>query len=330
VAPFPGAVNLSPSVSEAGIWVAGAEGRLALLDPKTGTTRWVASVSRSITSGVGVGGSLAAVATAEGELIAFDPSGKQLWKSALGAEAVTIPRVTERGVYVRCSDRRILGFDRATGGRLWSSTRTGPNLVLRQTSMIAAVDGRLFLGFPGGRLAAIDESAGSQIWEAAVAVPRGSNEIERIADVVGLPSVSAQDVCAVAYQGRVACFDSASGRALWNRELSSTGGLSGNASTIAVADERGNVHAFSRSGSSLWRQVGLVGREPSAPALAGSRLILSDRDGLVYALSLDDGAIEARSATDGKPASSAPVISGDLVLVQTLRGALHAFTVGAA
>lgn len=317
-------------MTHSGIWVASPEGRLALLDPATGAARWTLSVARSVVAGVGARGAFGALATSDGDLIAFDAAGKQLWKVTLGAEAVTVPAVTEQGVYVRCSDRRTLGFERMTGKRIWSLTRTGPNLVLRQTASIAASDRRLFLGFPGGRLAALDESTGAQIWETAVAVPRGSNEIERIADVVGLPSVSAQDVCAVAFQGRIACFDRASGRMLWNRDLSSPGGVAGTGTMIAFCDERGYVHAFSRSGASLWRQAGLAGRSPSAPAFAGSRLILSDRDGLVYALALDDGAIEARSPTDGKPAAGAPLIAGDLALVQTVRGALHAFAIGAA
>jgi len=329
-APFAGGVNCAPAVTHSGIWVASPEGRLALLDPATGAARWTLSVARSVVAGVGARGAFGALATSDGDLIAFDAAGKQLWKVTLGAEAVTVPAVTEQGVYVRCSDRRTLGFERMTGKRIWSLTRTGPNLVLRQTASIAASDRRLFLGFPGGRLAALDESTGAQIWETAVAVPRGSNEIERIADVVGLPSVSAQDVCAVAFQGRIACFDRASGRMLWNRDLSSPGGVAGTGTMIAFCDERGYVHAFSRSGASLWRQAGLAGRSPSAPAFAGSRLILSDRDGLVYALALDDGAIEARSPTDGKPAAGAPLIAGDLALVQTVRGALHAFAIGAA
>jgi outer membrane protein assembly factor BamB len=328
-APFPGGVNLAPAVTESGVWVASSDGRLALLDPGKGTVRWAVNVARSIAAGVGARGALGVVATADGDLAAFDDLGKQLWKVALGAEAVTVPAVTGRGIYVRCSDRRTLAFERSTGRRLWSFPRTAPNLVLRQTSMIGSADGRLFVGFPGGRLAALDELTGSQVWETAVAVPRGSNEIERIADVVGVPSVASRDVCAVAFQGRIACFDNASGRMIWNRELSSAGGLAGTASVIAVSDEQGNVHAFSRTGSSLWRQTALAGRSPSTPAFAGSRLILSDLEGFVYALSLDDGAIEARSPTDGNPVAGAPLVAGDLALVQTTGGALHAFTIGA-
>jgi outer membrane protein assembly factor BamB len=326
-ADFPGAVNVVPTLTESGLWVASATGRLALVDPQSGAVRWSVQTERSVTAGVGALGSFAVVATSDGSLLAYDAQGKRLWRAELGAEAVTVPTVTEQGVYVRCSDRRTLAFDRRTGRRIWSLSRSAPNLVLRQTTGITALDSRLFLGFPGGRLAAVDALGGAQIWETAVAVPRGSNEIERIADVVGWPSVVQQDVCAVAFQGRLACFETATGRMLWSRELSSSMGLAGSASVLAVADEKGHIHAFSRSGASLWRQTALAGRSPSAPVVSGARMLISDVDGLLYAIALDDGAIEARVTTDGRPASGAPIQSGDRVWLQTRGGALHAFAI---
>jgi outer membrane protein assembly factor BamB len=329
-AAFPGAVNRSPAATAAGIWAAGDDGRLALLDPATGAPRWTVVAGRSIVAGVGARERIGVVATAEGRLIAFEADGRRLWSADLGAEAVTIPAVGERAVFVRASDRRVLAFDLASGRRLWSVTRSGPALVLRQTSLITLADTRLFLGFPGGRLAAFGQANGVQAWDAAVTQPRGSNEIERIADVVGAPSFVSQDVCAVAFQGRIGCFDAATGRTLWSRELSSPTGLAGTAAMLAVADERGHLHAFSRTGASLWRQTGLAERTPSTPAFADRRLIVGDVGGFVYALSLDDGNILARAATGGRPIQGAPVIAGDLVLVQSRQGALHALAIGPA
>lgn len=324
---FPGAVNRAAAVTEAGLWVVGDEGRLALLDPGTGAVRWSLVAGRSIVAGVGARGPIGVVATAEGRLLAFDANGQRRWSADLGAEAVTLPALGERAVFVRASDRRILAFDLESGKRLWSVTRSGPPLVLRQTSLITVADTRLFLGFPGGRLAVLGQSNGVQVWDASVTQPRGSNEIERIADVVGAPSFAGQDVCAVAFQGRIACFDAATGRTLWARDLSSATGLAGTSTMVAVADERGHLHAFSRSGASLWRQVALADRQPSTPAIAGSRLLVGDLGGFVYALSADDGSIQARLATDGRPIVGAPVIVGNLALIQTRQGGTHALSI---
>ena len=67
--------------------------------------------------------------------------------------------------------------------------------------------GGLFVGTAGGRLLAIDAQTGTIAWDGTVATPKGATELERIADVTSLPYVDDNEACAVAYQGRVACFD---------------------------------------------------------------------------------------------------------------------------
>ena len=57
-------------------------------------------------------------------------------------------------------------------------------------------------------------------WDGTVANPKGSTELERIADVTSMPLALDKDVCAIAYQGRVACFDMARGTLSWSRDIS--------------------------------------------------------------------------------------------------------------
>ena len=77
----------------------------------------------------------------------------------------------------------------------------------------------VFAGFPGGKLVAINLSNGSVGWEAVVSRPRGATELERITDITSLPVADEYQICAVAFQGRVACFEIASGN-LWARDAS--------------------------------------------------------------------------------------------------------------
>ena len=64
---------------------------------------------------------------------------------------------------------------------------------------------------------------------------------------MGDPAVQGREVCAAAYQGRVACFEAASGRQTWSGELSSLTGVSLDARYAFVSDDRGSVHALDRS-----------------------------------------------------------------------------------
>jgi len=98
---------------------------------------------------------------------------------------------------------------------------------VRNTSSGVASRGGVFIGMPGGRLLALDLQTGAIGWDGAVATPKGATELERIADVTSRPLIEERQACAVAYQGRLACFEIARGSIAWTRDLSSLTGLAG-------------------------------------------------------------------------------------------------------
>ncbi len=139
--------------------------------------------------------------------------------------------------------------------------------------------------------------------------------------------VTEREVCAVAYQGRIACFDAASGNPLWSRELSSTVGLAIDARYVLVSDDKGAVHALDRAGgTSVWKQDRLFLRRLTAPLALGREIAVGDIGGYVHFLSRESGAFVGRVATDGSPIRSPLVSLGDGFLVQTRDGNLYALS----
>ena len=104
----------------------------------------------------------------------------------------------------------------------------------------------MYAGFAGGKLIAINLKNGAVRWEAAVSRPRGATELERITDITSLPVIDEQQVCAVAYQGRVACFEIATGNQIWARDVSSNAGLAMDNHYIYVSENRGVVSAYDK------------------------------------------------------------------------------------
>ena len=102
-----------------------------------------------------------------------------------------------------------------------------------------------------------------------------------------------------------------------------TAGVDVDGRSVAVCDEKGHVHLFSRTGSSIWRQEKLAGRGLSGPLLAPAHVLVGDSEGVVHLLRRDDGALLARVDL-GRPLSGAGVLIDTLALVQTMGGALHA------
>jgi outer membrane protein assembly factor BamB len=229
---------------------------------------------------------------------------------------------------VRSADGRIFGLDARDGKRRWYYQRSTPALTVHSPVGVSIFGDVVYAGFAGGKLAAISLSNGGLRWEATVALPRGTTELERVTDVIGLPVVQGREVCAVAYQGRIACFDLVQGQALWGRELSSTSGLALDVRYAYVSDDKGAVHALDRtSGTSLWKQDKLSLRNLSAPLALGREIVVADIQGYVHFLSRDSGAFVGRVATDGSPISTTPVkLSNGGFLVQTRNGGLYALS----
>ena len=120
----------------------------------------------------------------------------------------------------------------------------------------------------------------------------------------------------------MACFAAPTGRAIWARDVATAGGIDIDARLVSVSDDKGHVQAYSRTGTSVWRQEKLARRDPSAPLSVGPALVVGDVQGFVYLLSRDDGAIAARFASDGTPVVSPAAAHERTAIVQTSGGTL--------
>jgi len=281
---------------------------------------------RPLAGGIGADKGLLVAGTLKGEVLAYEATGKQKWLSQVSSEIVTPPVVSGGVAVVRSVDGRVWGLNMADGKVRWQFQRSQPPLILRNYAPVAVVDGFVYVGLAGGRLAALALADGRVLWESAVAQPKGASELERVADVASTPAVDHGQVCAVAFQGRVACFAANNGSVSWARDVSSYAGLAMDANNVFVTDETGNVLAYERSGGRLlWKQEKLYGRRVSGPAVYQGNVVVGDLEGVVHVLSAKDGSLLARQKTDGSPIVVAPRTVANKLIVQTSGGGLYAF-----
>ena len=311
---------LQPAVLENAIFAASAEGTVVRLAPATGEVVWRTDAKSKISGGVGSDGFIVAVGTARGEVLTFGADGKPLWRAQVLGEVQSPPLVGRGLVIVRASDFRVTAFDAETGRRRWSYQRATTPLTLRGPSEMAFAGDQVVAGFPAGRLVALASTSGAVRWDVGVSEPRGATEVERLADVMGQPLVSAGDVCAASYQGRLACFEAANGALRWARDLSAMTGPGGDDQRLFVVDAKSHVHAYSRTaGASAWLQQKLEKRELSAPLALRRAVVTGDFQGYVHFLSPDDGAFIGRVEL-GSAIVAAPRASGGGAVVQTQDG----------
>jgi outer membrane protein assembly factor BamB len=320
----------TPAVVGNSVYAAARDGSVARFDD--GRQAWRISAGQVLSGGVGSDGKLVVVGTPKGEVLSFEAaSGKELWRVRVSSEVLAAPAIGDGLVVVRSGDARIYGFEAADGKRRWVYQRSTPALSLRSHAGLVLAGRSVLAGFPGGRLVSISTANGAALWESAVAIPKGATELERVTDVTSNPIVTEREVCAVAYQGRAACFDLNNGNQLWTREITSSAGLDADAKAVYVSDDKGAVQAFDKSnGSSLWKQDKLFMRGLSRPLVLrgtlGKYVAVADYQGVVHLLRAEDGGFAGRFMTDGSTVSADLQPAKDGLVVQTQKGGIFALS----
>lgn len=317
-----------PAIVGNKLYAVGLDGQIARFEADSGKQTWRIDTGRKLSSGIGASDDLILAGTAKGEVLAFDHDGKPLWETKVSSEILSAPQAAEDTIVVRTGDGRIFGLNAKDGKQKWVYQRAVPALALRNHAGVAITRGAVLAGFSGGKLVALNLANGTVGWEATVALPRGSTELERIADITSLPVVDANMVCAVAFQGRLACFDLLRGTQLWTREISSISGLSMDNRYLYVSDAKGSVHALDKnSGGSIWKQDKLLGRQLSSPLVVGGFVFVADFEGYAHFLSRDDGNFAARIASDGSAVVAPPLVLKGNVVQQTVNGGIFVLSI---
>lgn len=305
-------------------FVAGDDGVVSAVDASTGREAWRGNAGAKLSAGVGSDGRFAAVVTRKDELVVME-AGAVLWRAALDSSVATAPLVAGERVFVVGVDRVVHAFDALDGRRLWTLRRPGDPLTLSQAGVLAAYKDTLLVG-QGPRLAGIDPLRGVLRWEVPLAAPRGTNEVERLADLVS-PGVRAGDtVCARAFQSAVACANVERGNLLWTKTFGGTDGVAGDAQLVVAADASDRLTAWrTATGEVAWSSEALLYRDLGSPLLVGDTVVFGDASGTLHWLARDSGAPLLRLPTDGSGLAAAPVAIGSTLLAVTKGGGVFAF-----
>lgn len=315
--------QLAPAVVGGNFVVAGSDGTVTALSAATGQTVWRVQVGEPISAGVGSDGRFSAVVTRNNDLVVMDGE-RVLWRKQVGAPVSTAPLVAGERVFVQRVDRVVQAFDALDGRKIFDLRRPGEALTLAQAGVLASYKDTLIAGL-GPRLTGLDPVNGNVRWEASVANPRGTNEVERLSDVLGPVVRAGEVICVRAFQSAVGCVNAERGTALWTRNVGGTDAIGGDAQAIFGADGSDRITAWKTgSGDVIWTAEQLLYRDLSAPLLLGNTVLFGDFEGQVHFLARDTGKTQLRVATDGSPIVGRPVASGTTVLVVTRNGGLFA------
>jgi outer membrane protein assembly factor BamB len=299
--------------------LADGEGTVVVLNAETGKDIWRIKLDQGISAGVGSDGQQVAVVTRENQLVVLQ-DGKVQWRQTLNAQSFTPPLVAGARVFVLQADRSVVAFDGATGRKLWTQQRAGEPLILKQAGVLLPVKNTLVAGL-SGRLVGMDPNTGVIRWESAIATPRGTNDIERLVDLVYPYDRQGDVVCVRAFQSQVGCVNADRGQSVWTRPVANERGIGGNEQLVIAPQSNGVIQALNRAtGERVWDTERLKYRTLSAPLVTPRGVLLADNASWLYVLSLANGELLNRVKFDGEELVTLAPTGGDRYVLVSREG----------
>ena len=323
-------LRLTPVIVGNRIYVVDAEGNLNAFNKNTGQQSWHNDTDQSITGGLGaVGTELLLVANSRGEIIAYSQkNGSEKWRTSINSEVLTPPIGADSHVLAYAANNNLYGLANINGELDWEINNPAPALVLRGNSMPLVIDDKIaYVGLSNGKVIAVDVTSGQKIWERPVSVPRGRSELQRMVDISGQMALVDDTLYAVTYQGHVAALSTATGRELWQREMSSYSGVNANRDYVAISDAEDHVWLLSaKDGTTLWKQDTLLYRNLTVPVFWHDYIIVGDKEGYLHILSVKEGKLVGREKIGGDGIVVSPIVVDNVLYVSTSDGKLIAYT----
>ncbi len=315
---------MQPGIAAGRLATAASDGTVSVRSLDRADILWTAKAGARLSAGVGFDGQHAAVVTVENELVVVRASGVA-WRKRLTSRASTAPLVAGERVFVLGLDRAVEAYDVLDGRYLWRLQRTVDPLSVQLHGVLMPLGDTLVVG-QGARLIGVDPSRGSVRWDLPMATPRGSNEVERLADLVGPAHRQGEVVCARAFQLAVACLDVARSAIRWTRNVGGVGAVGGTEAAVVGADASGRMSGWrADSGELLWSHERLLHRGLGGVGTWGQWVAVGDAQGMVHVINPASGTTVMRLTTDGSAIDAAPRGVGGMLLAVTRKGGVYAW-----
>jgi outer membrane protein assembly factor BamB len=322
-------LKLIPATDETAIYTASKDGTVSATDKISGKTLWSVGTGTHISAGPAVGDNLVLVGSREGDLIALnEANGHIAWKTPASSEILAAPAINNNIALVKSINGKLSALSATDGHTLWQYHQTEPTLILRSASTPQISNNTVIVGFANGDLANLTLKGGNMLWQQPVAISQGSFAIQRMIDIDADPIIYRSKVYAATYQGQIAALELATGREIWNHDISSYTGMAVDNDKVYVTDAKSYVWAFNANNGSVdWRQIQLESRNITGPVIMKNYIVVGDMEGYLHWLSKTDGHFIARTKVSNSGILAAPRVDNNILYVVTMDGHLAAYTV---
>ena len=279
-----------------------------------------------IISGVSVGYNTFLYTDADGVVYAHDStSGDLKWTKALEDVVLSEILITSTAVYVQTSSDVLYGLNLQNGETQWSKKAQAPLLSIRGTSSPVAFEGLIFTSFSNGRLAAVREIDGIQLWEKPISRLKGSTELEKLMDADSQAVPVNEDIFAANYNGSLTRFNIRGGEKVFSVDHSTLKPIILHKNIIASINTDEEILGFNAAnGTEIWRSQKFKNREITDLVLHDDRLYFGDFEGYIHEINPVNGMITGLTKTNLKAIKQIAIYS-DKLIAQDTDGSISGF-----
>jgi outer membrane protein assembly factor BamB len=325
------------------VYTIDADAQLQATTLSSGAPAWTVSLVPDFDRGGNASGGALALSgdrlfatTPYGELVAMNAAtGAVIWRQRLGT-MLGAPTVSGGLVYVVGRNSEAWAVEADDGRLRWRVPSSDAPSVLVGGPAPLVANGRVIFPFPSGEIVSAFPNTGVTLWSSFVAGGRPGTAYATFNDITSDPVMVGDTIYAGNQSGRVVAMNARTGTRIWSaRDGAYSPVLVAGGSLFFISDRNELIRLDAGSGDRVWGTelpLYVANRERRrkavfthfGPILAGGRLVVASGDGVIRMFSPESGELVGTMDLRGGAASH-PIAVGDMLLVVSEDGRLHAY-----
>ena len=335
----------SPIIADGKVYAQDVNGTVSAFDLQSGKKLWKQKLKPHTLyendnglNGAGITADTKAVYAAGGfgSVFALDKeNGKILWRKDINTPLRTSPVVCGSKLLVQSLDNRLFALETATGEEIWKYNISAEDTVLAGNAApsCSLSENLIVVGFSNGEIQAFSADIGYPAWSVPVIDNSQVGLSTSINSIKAAPVIEGGYVYAIGHNDLLTKVDYRTGEVLWSRKIGGTNlpWISGN--YLFILSNNNELMALSKeSGKIIW-SLTLLSEYPlkersdiylSGPIMAGSELLVSSSNGVLYKISPLNGAVLSRTELEqGTPLG--PIVADKYIIFTTDEAELAAY-----
>lgn len=301
-------LGAAPLVAENVIYTLDAKGNVSAYETASGNKQlWrknIASKKGKLFAGGGlayVPGKLF-ITSGSDEIVALNSNdGQELWRKAVGNVMRAAPLALSDGLFVITIDNHLYAIDSRDGHIAWTHAGATESIGVFGSASPVFAAGLLVVPYSSGEIYGLNPSNGQEVWTGNLASTVMGSAATSLNDIDVSPVLSNGVIYAAGNTGTLYAISATTSERLWHQELGTIRGIWAAGAFIYVIGGNNEVICLQAKGgevkwvAALPRYKNETSKEGriilSGPVLAGEKLLVAASNGLLFALSPQDGKI---------------------------------------